>query len=377
MFKRLNMKKDTSLVRNINLDLNNKNQRKVLISYLSLPLKIELENQEIYHTNIFEVLELINVFIKLGFSVDILNNDDIEAIKIIDAEKYDIILGFGKVFEQLSKITNKAIKIIYVTENEPKLSEKKEIERIIYFYERKKKKVKIERSGKYYTEKSFDNVNYALIMSDIKNFHKYNLKKYDICPTGFINKKFVNIEKKYNHSKKNFIWLGSRGAIHKGLDIVVDIFKKNKDIHLYICGLTSGDRKILKIKDSENIKDIGKININSDEFLQLVNKCSFMIQPSCSEACSTAVLTGIRHGLIPIIIKDSGMDKISNYCITSSSYKVEDLEEIIKKSINLDNNWIKEKQFYNFEEGNKYFCLEYFINTIKKHIEDILGKENE
>lgn len=44
-----------------------------------------------------------------------------------------------------------------------------------------------------------------------------------------------------NEVKKNFLWMGSLGLIHKGLDLLLEIFNELPDYNLYICGSTKNE----------------------------------------------------------------------------------------------------------------------------------------
>ena len=99
--------------------------------------------------------------------------------------------------------------------------------------------------------------------------------------------------------RKHFLWLGSTGAVHKGLDLLLDVFSMQDDMVLHIGGLEKQDRKTLGISKRKNIIEEGLIFIKSETFLKLVDKCSYIILPSCSEACSTSITTGMLLIIMP------------------------------------------------------------------------------
>ena len=84
---------------------------------------------------------------------------------------------------------------------------------------------------------------------------------------------------------------------------------------LHICGLQKHERKQLILQKRVNIIEHGQIEINSDLFLEINNTCSFIILPSCSEACSTSITTGMLHGLIPIVMRDTGFNRLGENAI--------------------------------------------------------------
>ncbi|ERT67842.1 glycosyltransferase, group 1 family protein [Cetobacterium somerae ATCC BAA-474] len=357
----------TPFVKNINLDLT-KNQKRVLISYIGYFSTANL-NDTIGHTNLLESIQIINIFKELGCIIDIVDCNSDESLKFFTCEKYDIIFGFGEVFYEIAKLNPTAKKIIYVTENHPELSLKKETERNKYFYERTGKKIPLRRTGIYYKEEHFRNVDYAIIMGEITPFERYNIPIYDVFPTGFLNQKYIFKTRSLEESKKNFLWLGSNGAVHKGLDLLIEIFKKNPEITLHICGFNP-EEKYLKIPKLKNIINYGRIDIQGDKFLELVDVCSYIILPSCSEGCATSVLTGMLHSLIPIVCEETGFSKLGENAHYLKDYKIEYLQqEILKLSLKNINDLKK-----NHEKVYKYARENFTINNFTKNLKNIIGE---
>lgn len=56
-----------------------------------------------------------------------------------------------------------------------------------------------------------------------------------LSPSGFINRNVDNCPA--GGDGCDFLWFGSAGAIHKGLDILLDTFKNVPKGELYIAGL--------------------------------------------------------------------------------------------------------------------------------------------
>jgi hypothetical protein len=359
-----------SLIQNINCNLLT-NQKKVLISYITNCLNIDFQRDNIYHTNIFEINQIIKKFIELDYCIDIVNCNDEESLNILNNKNYDLLFGLGKVFYEYSKNNKNVYKVLYVTENHPDFSTLKEKERIDYFYKRHKVKVKMERSGQFFLKEYFDFADAMIIMGEEKLFEAYNSKKYVINPTGFINKNYKFQSRNYQSSKKNFLWFGSRGAIHKGLDLLLDIFKDKKELNLHICGVVDKDEKQLKKYFGENIYNHGMVNVSSDEFLEIINKCSFVILPSCSEAMSTSVLTCMLHSMLPIVLKGVGFDRLVDNAIYMDNYNLETIKNIVESVSNIDNDVLEKmhKKTYDFSCEN--FTLPVFDKNLKYIINDI------
>lgn len=359
--------KKFSLIQNINLNMNQQ-QKSILISYINSNFYNDIINKPVYHTNIYEINQIVKVFIDKGYVIDIVNCLDTNSIELIKHKKYDIVFGFGDVFYEICKLNPEAKKIIYITENHPRISYKQEMKRIEYYKERHGKKIKLKRSGIYFKEEHFQNVDYAIILGDLENFCGYSFKKYSLFPTGFINPNYKYTDRNLVDTNRNFLWFGSTGAIHKGLDLLIDVFKNYPNLTLHVCGLNPKERKYLDLS-YDNIIDHGKVDVRSTKFLELANSCSFIILPSCSEALSTSVLTGMLHSMIPVVIKNTGFNRISGYAIFLDDYKIDYLEQnILKLAYNYSDEQIEmHRRIYHF--AHKNFTLKVFTESFKNIID--------
>lgn len=64
---------------------------------------------------------------------------------------------------------------------------------------------------------------------------------------------------------------------------------------------------------------------------EIFGKCRFIISASCSETLSSAVLTAMRYGLIPVVMTGTGMDNFSEYCYYFSNYEIESIERVLEQ----------------------------------------------
>lgn len=364
------------VIQNINLDFINKNQKRVLISYITIANSTNFNSKEIFHTNVIECEQIVRWFIKNDYIIDLVYClSDITKYPNIINKKYDVIFGFGKVFDYMKTINKGAKKILYVTENDYETSVDNEKKRIEYFKERRGKEIKLTRSGTYFTEESFKNIDILISLGEPKLFEKYKCKKFFLSPSGLKNKNYILSERNFKESRKNFIWFGSNGAIHKGLDILIDAVNNLSNVKLHIFGLNKNDKKILNVVNNENIKIHSKINVNSNEFINIVNKCSYCIMPSCSEAKSTAILTCMRHGLIPIVTDTMGFNEFDKFMNIIDDFSVENIRSIMKNFAEKDEVWLKNEHKKVYSMSNSIFTLENYNTNINNILNQCLGGE--
>lgn len=122
-------------------------------------------------------------------------------------------------------------------------------------------------------------------------------------------------DRDYTQIRKHFLWLGSSGFVHKGLDLVLEVFSRLPELHLTVCGPMEdpGEREFVKAYHRElyempNIETIGWIDVGSQQFIDVAANCCALVYPSCSEGQAGSVITCLQAGLIPIVSYESGVD---------------------------------------------------------------------
>lgn len=362
-----------NLIQNINKSIDI-DQPKILISYSIDCFKTRVDHN-IHHTNLAEILEICKTWYSMGFCVDIATSNETLAIEEIKFNKYDVIFGFGDVFYNAVLINPSAISILYMTEHHPIFSEKAEALRIQYYYNRHHKKIKLQRSGLYYTKKHLsEKYDHIIVLGESSLFEDIYTKVYTIFPTGLLNDKYIFAKKEHIKTRNNLLWFGSKGIIHKGLDLLIEIVKDMPDVTLHICGLPKDEVYLVKkyIENNKNIINYGMISINSDVFLDICDSCSYIILPSCSEGFSTSITTGMLHGLIPIVMRNTGFNRLNDLAFFLDDYHLDYLRNEIKQLINKSPSILNSLSRKNFDFARQNFTINSFSYNYKNIISDIL-----
>jgi len=353
---------------------NTKYDNNVLISYITYPFK---KGVRYTHSNYVEAIKIAKVFKELGYNVDIYNYNYNGKL---DIKKYDIIFGMGSLFESLVKNRDKKrIYIYYATGAYFAWANYAEIERIKKLFLRKGKILQPKRFIKhptYFATQCSDAIittgnewtvsTYRKFIKDVP-IYKVPVSVYDIIWKD-------NIKRDISKIKRNFLWFGSSGLVHKGLDLCIEVFKDIKDYNLYICGLKEEDffevyNKELKLN---NIYYKGFINIQSDKFREIVENCCFAIFPSCSEGGGGSLLTAMGTGLIPIATKESSVNLEFGFEITD---EIEKIKEKIIGASNLEDEKLLKLSKKNMEFVKQNHNIEKFKEIFKENLLKIL-KEN-
>lgn len=368
-FRKIDPRRSENVVLGINYDCL-KEQKKILISYMDYGRTAYSIRHTISHTNLQEMFQLIKVLIDMDFCIDVCGCNNEDAAAEIPSNYYDYILGFGDMFRLAKERNPKAYTIIYMTENPYFISRKREQERINYYYERTGRKISFSRTGKFYHEGDELLADAVICLGETKYFKNKIVRR--VYPTAIKNKGYVNNNCNKRKST-NFIVLGVKGFVHKGNDLLIEVFKNHAEWQLYLCGreIEQECKKIGCVR-SENVVDCGFVEIESQKFLELVSECTFILLPSCSEGMSTALLTGMRHGLIPVTTKGTGMDALYEYCQYFEGYHIDQIERKLIELTKMEKEEIKNMSDNIYEYANQIFCINSYAKNMREIFEDIM-----
>jgi len=176
-------------------------------------------------------------------------------------------------------------------------------------------------------------------------------------------------QKDYDKGRKHFLFYSGDGAVHKGLDLLIEAFA-GTDLHLHICqDLPIPFVNVYPELEDGNIHYHRKIDIHSEMFKRLVNLCDWVISATCCEGCPSSVMECMTHGLIPVATRNVGIDMQAGFYMFG-------IVEDIRENINLVSTWdTKETQIFSEENQSKaknYYSPAAFSLRLKKAIEAIV-----
>lgn len=362
--------------RQIHNYFNTKYTKKALLSYIVNPFK----KTSLRHTNYYEAIAWGKILNELGYQVDVIQYNLCPSS--LDLSQYDLICGFGDVFQHYFEgKNNNAITIYYATGMHVCHQNNATLQRVKNVHS--KKGVWLGKSARF-VEKTWSHQTTLVdgIIALGNNICKESYKKhYDgvvfSLPAPFYKTLDANLilNNKTSNSNRNFLWFGSSGLVHKGLDLLLDYFSKNKNLTLHICGPIMKEEDFVKVYqkelfESKNIINHGFINIQGDQFRKILESCYFVIFPSCSEGGAASVLTAIGNGgLIPIITKETTIS--TGYEIFIGTLDDNGIENAIREAISLDEGELlmlaKENLDFvlqNHSQGNYKDKLKFAITNI-------------
>lgn len=348
-------------------------KKKALISYLTGPFLNP--NKRIRFSNDGIALSIPRALNELGYSVDII---DWNNMKYIPKIKYDLFFGHvGKNFKNIYNNLNKdAVVICFSPGDYWQFANQQEEKRFIYLKGRRGVNLQFDR---YRYDYELEEFSYGVADGIICLGDNSVLEPYSQFPlvlnlnnASYPDNHYDKKEKKFEKIRNNFLFFGGGGNVHKGLDLLLDAFAKS-DKNLYICTVLEPEfRKLYKNELNKfNIHFMGWVKPRGKNFYQIMDNCTFIIFPSCSEGSAGSVVKCMNQGLIPIVSRETRID-VTDFGVFLNECTVEEIVKIVDEVSNKPLNWIKEKSVLTRKVAVTDYSEEAFIKNMKNNILKII-----
>ena len=348
--------------------------KSVLLAYIVTPFrkdKISLD-----HTNKLEVKELAKILKDLKFNIDVF---DFRYDSKINYNKYSLIIGFGKPIENSFYNEFHGKRIYYGTGAHVCHQNNAELKRLKNLFKRKGEML----SPKRLISQTWSNstmLSDALFItgnkwtaSTYKKFYDGPIYNIPISAYNFFD--FKNINRNWTEARKNFLWIGGSGLVHKGLDICIDSFIELPNYNLHILGPEEED--FFNLYDSElkneNIFYHGFVDVSSLKFKKIVEKCGFVIFPSCSEGGGGSALTAMFTGLIPLVTKESSIN-IKDFGFLIDDIAIKSLRKKIEKISYIKKNKLEIKSEKSFDYCKENHTIKNYKKNVRSFLKELINE---
>lgn len=368
---------ERKLTGKISLKTNQKRKGNVLLSYITSPFILDEKSPSFRaHVNQWECKEMARIFLEQGYDVDVIdwNNN-----KFIPKKNYSFFIDLGENIERFIPFLNSdCVKIIHLTGSHWFFANKAELDRLENLKKRKGVSLLPQRNVK--PNKGIENADLATILGNKKTISTYDYASKKIIPIPLSTKFYYDFieNKNFEQNKKNYIWLGGGGAVHKGLDLVLETFTQLPNFSLTVCGPIESEKDFIKFYHKElyetpNIKPLGFIDTDSKKFKELIENNIGLIYPSSSEGQAGSVITSLHAGLIPIISLESGVD-IEEFGIILKTSSLEEIKNSLLKISSLSKEKLKKMSKLAWKYANKNHTRKKFTEEYTKFVKKLINK---
>jgi glycosyltransferase involved in cell wall biosynthesis len=283
----------------------------VLLSYLTNPFLVASGAEADAHTNVWECRQIARTFLELGFAVDVIdwNNEGFQPQKA-----YQFLVDIGANLERLASLVgHDCTKILHATGKHWRFQNRAEHFRITALEARRGVRLQPRRIAP--AGAGVEAADCLTVLGDrltIDTFAYAGKPCYRI-PLSTTAEFPWNAAKDFTAGRRRFIWFGSSGMVHKGLDLVLEAFAATPELQLTVCGPVDRERDFnafyrRELYRTPNIRTVGWIDVAGREFRRIIDSSASLVYPSCSEGCAGCVVTSLHAGLVPIVSRESGVE---------------------------------------------------------------------
>jgi len=362
-------------------------EKRALLSYIVHDYygKEWFDCEGVTHTNILESKAFATELHLKGYSVDVVDYLDRHELK--NEKKYDVVCGFGYPFEKMMQNESRPrrVHIFYGTGCHTNFSNRETVKIKLKFLEAYGFWPSLggrEVAHSWPLQMHCSDYYIALGNEFVYNTYIENIVAGKVLRldafylNGGLNSYPLSVKEK--SFKKNVLWFGSSGAIHKGLILTLEALREIPGLQLHIVGLVDQERKRLRLE--ENFADImnrihfhGFLHVGSERFFEVMNLCGIISFPSCSEGGSPSVLTACYFGGgIPVIKASCGLS-LDSYGVVIPDDSINHIVSAFNKINELPANDHLAKIESIRREIGKQYTLQNYRNNISKIFDSILG----
>lgn len=363
-----------------------RSNRRVLLCHL--PEAFVSDKQPKYHSNLTECYMAARCFDRLGYSVDCSSRGN----EGIDYSPYEIIFGInGNAF--LGSFTaqkgDEPMRIFYSVGAQMTYNFKVTAQRNIAFHKRHGlwllgSNRYIPASGMNYYQAHFADA--VICLGDRAILEPFLIddtrtERYRYLPAFYFKVTEPDKEKDFSKCRKTLLWFGSMGLLHKGLDIAIDFAVAHPDYTLHICGGSSSERDFWRyyqpiVEKADNIHIHGFVDIESPEFVALLDSCGILLNPSISESGAVAVLNVLGNGaLMPVYSSGTALE-LADVGVEVPQVTYEDFEKALLGVEAMSDDEFAGKAWAAHCKVRDGYTLAQYEERLYNHICEIIDKKD-
>ncbi|WP_375498817.1 glycosyltransferase [uncultured Nostoc sp.] len=331
------------------------------------------------HTWYWEVWQIAQTFLTLGYNVDVIqfHND-----KFVPQKDYAFFIDIRHRMEALAPKLNKdCIKIFHVDIANMVFRNAAECNRLLELQRRKGITLKPQRFE--VPNLGIEYADCAIVLGNdftTDTFKYANKPMYRIPISSPVVYPYPD-KKDFEAVRKRFLWFGGSALVLKGLDLVLDAFAQMPEYQLTVCGPVSNDKEFeqafyKELYETPNIHTYGWIDVSSPDFIEVTNNCLGLVYPSVSEGQSGAVISCLQVGLIPILSYESGVD-VHDFGVIFDNLSVDEIKAKVRSISNLSVEDLKLMSRQAWEYARANHTKEKFAQVYRNVVEQIIENHSQ
>ncbi len=306
----------------------------VLIAYVIDPFLVSSPDQiSNAHTHDWETWQIAQTFLKRGYAVDVISYHN---LTFVPSKPYKLFFAARTNFQRIAqRLPASCKKIVHLDTAHWLFNNTAADTRLLNLQQRK---------GVTLTNIKTVERNWALEHADLGTIlgneftistYRYADKPLHRIPISAPEVYEWPAQRDTAKAANHFIWFGSSGFVHKGLDVVLEAFAGLPDLHLHVCGPFEDEPEFLALYDKElfhtpNIHAHGWVNVASQQFLDIAQNCIGLVYPTASEGGGGSAITCMHAGLIPILSVGASVD-VEDFGVILPSCEIDEIQNAVQQ----------------------------------------------
>lgn len=184
-------------------------------------------------------------------------------------------------------------------------------------------------------------------------------------------------DRNWEEARRRFLWVGSFGMVHKGLDLLLEAFASMPDFQLTVCGRPEKEPDFWRAYEKEltqtpNIRLEGWMDLNSPRFEEIRSTHGQIISASCSEGGGGAVIHGMHAGLLPVVTRETSVD-VGNFGQLIEHGTVDDVRRAVSLCAQADPGTMESRAHAAWEYARTHHTLEAFTESYRAFCHRLLA----
>jgi hypothetical protein len=339
----------------------------VVISYITWPFVEGVDSSKMRgHTNAYEVTVMAQAFLDLGFRVEVCDYDDKSYIPPEDCKVAVDLHGNLERWE----LPQDCKKILHATGAHWLFMNHAELSRLISLRQRHGVALKPQRHvnpsrgvevadevvvlGNEFTRETFLFGGKPVTRVPISSAYEF------VWPEG----------RDFEQAKKKFLWVGSYGMVHKGLDLALDAFFGMPDLELTVCGRPEKEADFFRLyerhlKQTPNIKLHGWLDMASPDFVEIARTHAAVIYPSSAEVGAGSVIHCMHAGMLPVCTTEASID-LGDFGVHVVSASVESVQKACRAVAEMSSSEVDRRARGAYEHVRREHTREKFRENYRK-----------
>lgn len=355
-------------------------QGTVAISYIIWPFLEGVDSPKMRgHTNAHEVVTMAEVFLKMGYAVEVTDwqnrsylppADCVLAIDIdANLERWAPTLpsGCGKIFHATGPHWL-----------ESNIAELTRINAI-----RQRKGTSLIPRRQVGANHGCEIADHILVLGNEYTINSYSCGKVPVTRVPISSAyEFAWPEgRDFESARKNFLWVSSYGMAWKGLDLALDAFKGMPGLNLTVCGRPEKEQDFFEMYRDEllnapNIKLLGWIDFASPDFAELARTHACVVQFASSEGGGGSAIHCMHAGLLPVCTRETSVD-LMDFGVYVESPDISSIQETCRSVSTLPVSELERRARAAYDHVRRVHTRTAFAENYKRFAESQLPVLNE